>query len=166
MGKFDPAEKEINLQSHYFIEAAELLGTKIKIALMVDFEKDLYKDPTFDRTGGEDLDIILNERPNRKYLESLGWFNEDSEVVPIIAYIGKKDNNGDLIKVTIGSLIRLPYELGEDEDYKFYLITDMVSESIGTVWWTCKLTPYKSEFSQTHTEDQDSENFKHIKVDK
>ncbi len=154
MGQFDPNTREVNLFTKQFLEAAKLQGTSTHVKLISSATHDLYKDPTYEYQDWKDLDVILNERPNRYMLDTYGWYNEDEEFVPILMYVAKHGPQGELIKPLTGSLVLLPYELVEDENMeRKYTITNSVLTNPGAWMWVCKLAPYRYE----KEEEPDSE---------
>ncbi len=156
MGQFDPSPREIRLTSNYFLEAAKLHGTQIRVKLATFESRDLYKDPTYTYEDFRELNVVLDERPNRNVLESYGWYNEHDEQVPIIMYVAKFDEQGRLVKPIVGTIVRLPYELAEDEKLeRQYKVANAVLTNPGSWIWVCKLAPFREYYDNETTEEVD-----------
>jgi len=164
MGQFDPSTREINLITGQFLEAAKLQGTSVRVKLVDSAERDLYKDPDYKFKIVKDLDIILDEQPTRNILETYGWYNEHDEQMPLIAYISKHDDQGKLVRPTVGSMVIIPYTLAEDTILeRRYIVSDAKLTNPGSWMWICKLTPYRKDFENERDPEEDyDDNFDFI----
>jgi len=169
MGQFDPSTRETKLFVNQFLEAAKLQGTAITIMVVTKVDRDLYKDPDYTYEHAQKLDVILNERPNRYVLDSYGWYNEDDEVVPMIMYVAKFDQQGKVMKPLTGSVVILPYELAEDEKLdRAYMVSQTTLTNPSSWMWVCKLTPYRhpTEKEEPHPEYEVDPNFEFLDIKK
>lgn len=167
MGQLDPSMSvEMEMLSKQMLEAAKFWGTRVTISLVEDFELDIYQDPDYSFKPPESLDIILDQRPNVKVLRSLNWFNEDDEILPILAYISRDDVNSDQIEVLRGVRVELPYQIGLSEGTKLYKIGDARAMPPGGLFWVCKLVPVREEFVNDIDTEEQNPNYTYLNVPK
>lgn len=163
MGSFDPSEKEIGLLSKMFLEAAAQKGTRVTISLVDKDNTDRtnQNDPNYSYFEDEDIDIILEERPDIKTLKSLNWFNEEDELLPILAYFSIKDVDDEYMEILKGTKVNLPYKVVNSEMGEKYIIEDIKFSNHYV--WVGKLVPdrdrpdYQSDVDDNSTQDSDFE---------
>ncbi len=69
------------------LEAAVISGTEVRITPVDTYKLTTLSGEKFTYLEPVDTYIILDERPKVHLLQRYGWFKEDSEIIPIIAYI-------------------------------------------------------------------------------
>jgi len=158
MGVFDPSPKELSLISDFHLEAGKLLGTEVKIKFIDDRELDLYNDPNYDFESDMSLYIILDQRPRIRILEKLGWYDEDQDDLPMLAYFAKENLEGVDIKPVRGVQLLFEYSL-EGEDQRLFEITKSHAQMPGPLYWVCALVPVRDKFSMESDIDED---FEHV----
>lgn len=167
MGSLDPSQRETKLHAKQFLEAAKLQGTHVKVKLVLDVTRDLYKDPDYEYKDRREMDVILDVRPNRNVLESYGWYNEHDEQIPVIMYMTKYDEQENIVKPTVGTIVSLPYELAEDEKFeRHYQVANAVLENPNSWLWVCKLAPYRKPAHNTEPEYELDPNYDFLNVRK
>lgn len=167
MGLLDPnMSNEMVMLTSQMLEAAKFWGTKVTIRLVENVNLDIYHDPDYDLKPPEELDIILDQRPNIKVLRSWNWYNEDDEILPILAYISRDNINSDQIEVLRGVRIELPYQIGLNEGTKLYKVGDARAFPPAGLYWVCRLVPVREKFeNEVDTETQDP-NFTYLSISK
>jgi len=153
MGFLDPIKKERDLQRKFFIEAAYMKGTEVTLVLPTEVDRNIYHDPEIDSyEEGLEIDIILDQRPDRRMLEKLNWYKEEDDILPLVAYIGsiksirdeefvKPEEYPEYLKVMRESIIKVETQMIEEFEEDQYLISDIAKTPYYV--WVCKLTPYR-----------------------
>ena len=153
MGVLDPKRKERDLLRNFFLGSARMRGTEVTITIPKKKFRDIYNDPIIDEYDDPiEIDIILDQRPDRKMLENLNWFKEGSNTLPLVAYIGSKFPRKDAyLQVIREAIITIPNQMIEDFREDKFVISDIHKTPYYV--WMCNLTPYREE----HKEDRNEE---------
>lgn len=164
MGRLLHSEKEQNLYSDMMLEAGRMMGVPIKVKLVIDPNLNMYHDPEYDYSALRDLDILVDENPQVKVLRNLNWYNENDEVLPILAYFSKRDYRDLNLEILMGAELEFPYRLSGAVKTKTYKVMDARAFGPGPLYWVCKLTPVKGNFEQEKNQETGDNNFKHLNV--
>ena len=148
MGLFTRSRQEDMLAVDFFQEMANLWGVNAKLFQIDSINPYLlehqivYKDPV-------ELLVVLDEHPKIKTLEALGWFSEDDEILPLIAYLPVLCPlpGGERAELDVREHVKLEvgYRMKEKRGALF-LISKINASSLANHFWTCKLTPYREAF--------------------
>jgi len=164
MGFLDPNSDEIKLISGFLLEAGFMLGTKVKMYLVNKANLDVYHDPSYDYEEEIEIDIVLDQRPQTKVLRHLHWYNENEEILPILAYISRYDWDDDFVSALKGLKLELPYQIGLNEGTRVYEVSDAKAFAPDGVYWVCRLTPVREEFVQEHKESKQDPNYQFLRI--
>ncbi|AMM44838.1 hypothetical protein SP15_039 [Bacillus phage SP-15] len=157
MGLFTPDNQEFDLLAGFFNEAAHLLGNPVKVKLSQLTGRDFYSDPEYEHSLPKEIDIIFEDNPRVKTLKDLHWYNEDAEVLPVIAYISSKDVNNFNLNPLEGTVVELPYKIGGKHQTSIFEIQEPKGFGPNQVYWVCKLVPYRAETSDKIVEEVKSD---------
>jgi len=170
MGLLDPVRGERDLLRKFFIESAYLRGTEVTLILPEEVNRNIYHDPEIDTyLDGIEIDIILDRRPDRRMLEDLNWYKEDSDILPLVAYIGsirsvneneeneeiENEDYPEYLKVMRESIIKVETQMIEEFEEDWYLISDIVKTPYYV--WMCNLTPYRYDFEEDGINEENQE---------
>lgn len=155
MGSLDPSEKEMSLLSKFHIESAKLRGTEVTINYVEDTDLDVNHDPEYEFVEGEQLHLILEERPSERLLRSLDWFNEDEEDLPLIAYIAREDWDENKLHLLEGTRIELPYQISSEVGSKLYEMIKIKALPPNGLAYVCQLVPLREEYEEEKEEDSE-----------
>ena len=121
--KIQPTIEEKRYITIQFLEAAFMSGSNVNITPVKAYgltslsgEQFVYEEPL-------DTYVIFDERPKVSLLQKLGWFREDAEILPIIAYIPthllyEKSTDEVVNEVLLdGTEIQALVKTGESENY-------------------------------------------------
>jgi len=166
MGNLDPSDRELSLLSKMQYEAAKQKGNKVTVSFVDNVTLNNQHDADIDFSVPEEIDIILDERPRKEVLRTYGWYSEDEDYVPLLAYISKEDWDGNYINLLRGMKVELPYEINSVEGTKIYKISQVRAVPPKSLFWVCRLTPYRDDFDNEVDENtnQDS-NYEQLTVD-
>lgn len=153
MGLFTPENQEFDLLASWFNEAAGLLGQQVKVTLSKLVSRDIYIDPQYDFSLPKDIDIIFEDNPKVKTLRELQWYNEDAELLPVLAYISSKDVNNFNLNPLKGTIVEIPYKLGGLYNTSTFEVSEAKGFGPNQVYWVCKLVPYRENTSGSIIED-------------
>ena len=85
--KILPTLEEKRYITLQFLEAAYMSGNEVNISQVESYgittlsgERFTYKEPV-------NTYVIFNERPRPHLLQKYGWFREDAEIIPVVAYL-------------------------------------------------------------------------------
>lgn len=166
MGSLDPSDEELSLLSKMQYEAAKQKGNKVSVKFVDNVELNNQHDADIDYDTLEELDIILQERPRKKVLRAYGWYNEDEEYVPILAYISKENWDGENLDLLRGMQIELPYNINNDNNSKIYSIAQVRAVPPKSLFWVCKLVPYREDFDNNVEDNENQDDgYNYLKVD-
>ena len=163
MGRLFPSEKEQNLYSDMMLEAGRMMGVPIKVKMAVDPNLNMYHDPDYEYSLPEELDILVDENPQVKVLRHLHWYNENDEVLPILAYFSKRNYRELNMEILMGAELEFPYQLSGVTKTKKYKVMDARAFGPGPMYWICKLAPVRIEFEQEKGEELDG-NYNHLNI--
>lgn len=151
MGILSPTNTELQFHSMMFAEALHLQGDQCMLYQLEgksDYvvEKDYANDPKPKYIDPVIIDVLLDTNPQAK-LRKMNWLAE-SDDLPILAYVSnhayRKPNDYEEIVVTQYCIIELPYSLRDLGTQKF-IVTDVRSEGLHPLYWTCKLAPVRDQ---------------------
>ena len=163
MGKYDPTEKEMSLLSRMHIESARHRGTEVKINFVEDTNLDINHDPEYDFLDGEDLYLILDERPSEQLLRSLDWFSEDEENLPLIAYISREDWIKDKLNLLEGVKIEIPYKVSSNEGTREFEIIKVKALPPNQIAYVAHLVPLRGEYiEEKEGSTEEDVNYKYL----
>lgn len=174
MGKLDPARKERDLMRKWFLEGAHLRGTNVTLELPEDVDRDIYYDPSIDEFDTFEIDLVLDERPDKRTLENLNWYHEDEDYVPLLAYIGTKlpeeyhNDENKYLHILRNSLIKIEDHFLETFETNIFEVSDIKRTPYYV--WVCNLTPFREEYEEDEipegceVEDFDDENYNILQV--
>lgn len=169
MGNLDPSDKEVSLLSNMFLESAKQKGTEVVLSPIDkdNTDRTFQNDPEYAYLEDEDVNIILDERPDIKTLKSLNWYNEEDDLLPLLAYLSVKDIDEEYREVLKGAKVKVPFKLVGSDMVQKYIIEEVKFSKYYV--WVCKLVPDREEppFEDDVSENvgQDSD-FRFLKVDK
>lgn len=151
--------KEVEYQRRQFQETLEVQGIPARLyPVDRDGEEDVYdfysdiKDKKLSYGEPVDIHILFHEVPSIKTLRSLGWYVEDDDL-PYIAFLPVKyydeDDETELIAPVVDDRIRLLENAIESvRSTREYLVKDIKSSGYpDTIYYTCKLVPYRENLS-------------------
>lgn len=162
MGNLDPSEKEMELLSKMQLEAAKMKGTEVEINLVDDFDLDINHDPEYKFLEGDSLDIILEERPSERFLKSLGWYSEEEDDLPLIAYISRDDWSGEKIKLLEGVKIILPFQISSEHGTRDYEIIKVKALPPNGIAYVANLVPIREKYEEEKEKDNEQNINYHI----
>lgn len=124
-----------------FLEASEAMGcTALYHELKVKTSRDLYNDPTSLYEEPLVLEVLFDENPKVKMMKSLGWYNEDEEIRPLLIYLPiYKNQQRDLINVMEECLVEIVY-FGINKTAIFKISSKRLDSLYGN-YWVCKCVP-------------------------
>lgn len=113
-----------------FLEASVMQGSEVEITPVTDTEITELSGENFEYGPSVKTFITFDERPSVKLLRSYGWYREDAEIQPIIAYIpthllyNKREDNNTPTPSDIANFLKLEgneyqalVNVGESENY-------------------------------------------------
>lgn len=168
----DYSSNEINLLLDQFYESAKLHGTLAYIETIVSSQEDLNNDPDYQFYPPIPVYILLNEHPTPRFLETLGWYAEDRQELPIVATIPSRTEDGMPLDIKPGVRVTIPYHynpLGAADSGRTFEITRVKGSHLNSLFYTCTLVPVRKV--ETNTQDKsnpklDTTNFSFLNVDK
>lgn len=168
MGSLDPTDRELSLLAQMQLEAGRMKGTEVSIEFVESTTLNNQHDPEYSFSLPENLDIILQERPDKELLRSLDWYNEDEENQPIIAYITKEDLNGNNIDILLGTEVVINYDIQDSVGNRRFEIGKVKMIPPGSLVYVVQLVPVRDEYDYdtpvSNNIDQDS-GYSILKVD-
>lgn len=160
MGLFDPTPNEMSLIQNWFSGASNFLGNEMYFYPVLNYP---YENPQGDpipQWGSPILvNGILDPRPSRRTLNGLGWYSEDPDLTPILAYLPANDRNGNPLQVTQDARIGLPHELDGFNEVKQFEIKKFLSTSIPIFYWICYVVPTRISTSYVNTNPSSNFNY-------
>lgn len=85
--KILPTLEEKRYITLQFLEAAYVSGSEVNIHQIEGYGLTTLSGERFTYLDPVNTYVIFDERPKPQLLKKFGWFREDSEIVPIVAYI-------------------------------------------------------------------------------
>lgn len=192
--KIQPSIQEKNYLTIQMLEAGYMQGSKVDITPVDEYnltslsgEQFTYKEPV-------ETYIIYDERPKVQVLKKFGWYREDEENLPQLAYIpthliynkttGEVVNElaldgkeyADLVQNGVSDNYELkPLKIIRgtliDVYYDFlpnaknrFYVVDVHIDTV-SINYTCRLMPYKFDKAKEGTEEQNPSNHSYIKFD-
>ena len=189
--KIQPTEEEKRYITLQHLEAGYMSGSRTLITPVDTYglttlsgEQFTYKEPV-------ETYVIFDERPKPFLLQKLGWFRENAEQIPILAYIPTHllydKVSGEVINEVIlrGNETRQLVETGESEDYilqelkitrgaildVFYdfapdklnkfYVADVKTDLV-SINYIANLVPYKYDADKEAEEDQNTSNGEYL----
>ena len=151
MGVLSVSHNDLILNSKYIAESLRLVGTECVLYQLTEESskltiKDYANDPKPTYCDPVNVNILLEVNPKAK-LRKLNWLAE-GESVPVVMYISNHTSSvtGEYSEVRVDkySVIELPYDLRESGVKKF-TVSDVISNGIPTMYYICKMTPYRHQ---------------------
>lgn len=116
-----------------------------------DFYNDIVSDESFD--DSIETWITYEEVPSIRTLRSLGWYVE-TEDFPVIAYIPvmylKRDGKVAAFHPSVDDRVTLTANpIDDNSSERLFLIKDFKGNGFpNTIYYTCKLVPYRSDIHE------------------
>lgn len=163
-----PNNEERKLLSAMYTESFQGYGVKCSLWLVVN-----ESHPDHGTTSNVELsdtpitvDISLDPHPQIKLLKLLGWYNEDTSTVPLIAYIPRYMNDELRTEILISehakiSMISDPTYLSKEFD-----VSAVSGNSFNPILWICKLTPHRGNFIDDTPVINPDTNFNYLRIEK
>lgn len=85
--KISPTIKEKRYNTLQFLEACVISGNQVKIGVVDEYQLTTLSGEIFTHLPMITTYIIFNERPSVQLLRKYGWYREDQDILPIVAYI-------------------------------------------------------------------------------
>lgn len=192
--KIQPTVEEKRYITLQFLESAFMSGSAVSITPVNTYNLTDLSGETFTYLDKVNTFVIFDERPKVNLLKSLGWFREDAEVAPILAYIpthllysketDKVVNELLLDGTETQDLVKTGesanYELKElkitrgalvdifydfiNENNNRFYVADVKVDLI-SINYIANLVPYKYDATKEGTEEQNPSNHSYIKFD-
>ena len=152
MGILTPNISEIKLHRSFFEEKTRLLGIPGKIYIPKNYESLGYR---FDQDKLQlnppiNLHFIFDSMPSIKTLKNLGWYSEDIQDLPCIAYLPwiylDKENGKQVEKdldVKLYSILSMQDPLSSRE--KKFIIQNVNGNLYYCINWIVKCVPFREE---------------------
>lgn len=136
-------QQDSTLFRKFFKEMAKLRGISVKYIYPVDEDVTIYAEIKPKFSSIFNLDIIFETLPKVKTLKNYGWFSENDENKPYIAYLPY-----DTPHIQTKSRIQIP-TIGNEKEGKWFEITDIQQALEFPDTYICKLAPiYETEDEQ------------------
>lgn len=122
--KIEPTIEEKRYITLQFLEGAYMSGSRTNITPVKAYGLTDLSGEQFVYDKPVSTYVIFDERPKPFLLQKLGWYREDAEVVPIIAYIAThllyNKATGEVVNEVLlnGDEMRLLVKTGESENYE------------------------------------------------
>lgn len=130
LGKLMPTVKELEYIRKQFVEAASLQG-RIARFFPINHSKWKNTDPDIIYSDPVNVAYTLDMNPEISTISKYGWFVEDRNNLPILAYLTFYDLEGNSVNIEEQCLIEITSQrntLGISEDKKFivnHVVTDL-----------------------------------------
>ncbi|AWD93020.1 hypothetical protein HSE3_gp068 [Bacillus phage vB_BceM-HSE3] len=137
---------EVDLFLAQFYESAKLLGNASLLEqLNPASSSDLYNDPNYIYEPALEVDIILDENPEIRYLKSLGWYVEGAEMTFILAKIPARTEQGVDLDIREGVRVTIGHKFHPDgwRGGRSFLISNVKGSGTQSLFYICKLVPTK-----------------------
>lgn len=190
--KVQPTLQEKRYITLQMLEGGYMHGSKVDITPVENYELTTLSGEQFTYGDKVSTYIIYDERPKVSLLKSLGWYREDAEMLPQVAYIpthllydketGEVVNevalDGNEMTKLVQTGVGDKYELKPlkiirgtliDVYYDFlpdavnrFYVVDVRIDTV-SINYTCRLMPYKYDSEPEGTPEQNESNHKFIK---
>jgi hypothetical protein len=191
--KIEPTVEEKRYITLQFLEAAFMSGSSTTITPVKAYgltelsgERFVYDQPV-------ETYVIFDERPKPFLLQKLGWYREDAETVPIVAYIATHllydKSTDDVVNEVLldGNEMQLLVKTGESENYILkelkvirgtlvdiyydfidkkdnrFYVADVKTDLV-SINYVARLVPFKEDKESEAPEDGNKSNSKYLNI--
>lgn len=129
LGKLMPSVKELEYMRKQFVEAASLQG-RIARFFQINHSKWKNTDPDIIYSDPVDVAYTLDANPEISTISRYGWFVEDRNNLPILAYLTFYDLEGNPVKIEEQCLMEITSQrdtLGTF-DVKKFIVNSVVTD--------------------------------------
>jgi hypothetical protein len=97
------------------------------------------------------IHTALEEYPSLKTLKGLGWFTEDENNLPVIAYLPTYYVDAEGVEISLYPTKHAEMEIGYNENgnTRRFIITEVKYSGYEIHWYICKLAPWKEIIPQS-----------------
>jgi hypothetical protein len=189
--KIQPTLEEKRYITLQFLEAAFVSGSEVNITPVEAYglsdlsgERFVYQNPV-------NTYVIFDERPTPKLLQRYGWYRENADQIPIVAYIAThllyNKNNGEVVNESLldGDEMQNIVQFGESSDYELkdlkitrgavieiffdfnpdklnkFYVADVKTDLV-SINYVANLVPFKNDKSSETPEDANRSNQKFL----
>lgn len=151
MGLLTPSAKEILLLQRQFEEKCRMIGVEgyyyeikdLNLSITSKWDNIHFFDPV-------KINFLFEDMPNPKTLRNLGWWDDNDDTTPPIAYLpwhvnNTKEGSTYELKPAVGSKIELPDPIGDGS--RFYEIVEVNANTIYLIYSIVKLTPLRKSLA-------------------
>lgn len=178
-GKLSPSQGEKDLLVRWHNESAGLRGVFCTYYPVAESVANLYSDRQIVYEDPVELYIHLDQYPSIKFLRNLGWYVEDKDNLPILAYLPHSTYGQDYwtphheaqppvpdmeyLPVKRGAKLVLHSNVADSLNEREFIVTDTRTGELPHVATICKLAPVRMLYQPTeHSEGQDP-NYQYLK---
>lgn len=185
--KIQPTLEEKRYITLQFLEAAYMSGSEVNIKTVDSYGLTALSGEYFTYDDPLNTYVIFDERPTPKLLQKYGWFRENAEQIPIIAYIPthllySKSTNNVVNEVLLdGDDIQDLVQYGESANYELkdlkvirgtiieifydfapdalnkFYVADVKTDLV-SINYVANLVPYKNDKTSETAEDANKSN--------
>lgn len=146
-GKLYPSFREIEFYRKNFVEGANLQG-RSGFLYQVDSVRIINTDEYYEWKSPIKVSYYLIENPKKSVLLKYGWYTEDKENQPIIAYLTFKDEDNKPINPSEGSILEIsarldPHNENSYQTQKFDIVKVVTDYDLAL--FICNLTPHREK---------------------
>lgn len=191
--KIQPTLEEKRYITLQFLEAAFMSGSEVNITPVEAYGLSDLSGERFTYKDQVNTYVIFDERPTPKLLQKFGWYREDAEQIPVIAYIATHllydKQTEDVVNEVLldGNEMQDLVALGESEHYELrdlkitrgalieiyydfnpdklnkFYVADVKTDLV-SINYVANLVPYKNDKSSETDEDANRTNQKFLKT--
>jgi hypothetical protein len=128
-------------------ESFRLLGLEVRLHQIDTATQDFNRHSKYTYKDAVTAHVMWYDSPEIRVLKGLGWYSEDSESLPILAYVPRQsEDNSTTYDVREGALIEIGYSttLIAPTTTKFE-ISRVKSNGVTNLFYICQLVPYRED---------------------
>lgn len=146
-GKLAPSFREIEMYRKNFVEGANLQG-RIGNLYQVESSEQINTDEYYIWKSPVEVSYYLVDNPRKSILMRYGWYTEDKDNQPIIAYLTFKDSNNKNINPSEGAILEIsamydPHNENSYQTKKFDIVK--VATDMDLAMFICNLAPHREK---------------------